>query len=166
MSSIFEAETTSTATCDVSEMGDITQVNTGDGDVVHLISQPMEASDIVQIASELRSLMRPELKSLIQEFSPTIKEVVKELQRIKQINCRYVYNTTSRRLKNFISFCMFFLHFLHLLSTLFSIYIYSSYSDPSCRAVIPYSLSIFTSDFPAWPTRLLLIYLQLLLGNI
>ena len=78
MSSIFEAETTSTATCDVSKMGDITQVNTGDGDVVHLISQPMEASDIVQIASELRSLMRPELKSLIQEFSPTIKEVVKE----------------------------------------------------------------------------------------
>ena len=63
-------------------------------------------------------------------------------------------------------FCMFFLHFLHLLSTLFSIYIYSSYSDPSCCAVIPYSLSIVTSDFPAWPTRLLLIYLQLLLGNI
>ena len=59
-------------------MGDITQVNTGDGDVVHFISQPMEASDIVQIASELRSLMRPELKSLIQEFSYTIKEVVKE----------------------------------------------------------------------------------------
>ena len=78
MSSTIEAETMSTATCDVSEMGDITQVNTGDGDVVHLISQPIEASDIVQIASELRSLMRPELKSLIQEISPTIKEVVKE----------------------------------------------------------------------------------------
>ena len=80
-------------------------------------------------------------------------------------NCRYVYNTTSRRLLNLISFCMF-LHFLHLLSTLFSIYIYSSYSSHSCCAVIPYSLSIVTSDFPAWPARLLLIYLQLLLGNI
>ena len=75
-------------------MGDITQVNTGDGDVVHFISQPMEASDIVLIASELRSLMRPELKSLIQEFSYTIKEVVKEA--MQEVACEL--KTSNQRL--------------------------------------------------------------------
>ena len=51
------------------------QSNTGDA--IHLLSQPINPLDIVRIASELRSMMLPELKSLITDMVPFIKTIVK-----------------------------------------------------------------------------------------
>lgn len=45
---------------------------------VHLLSQPMNPSDIVQIASELRSIMLPEISQLIKNQLPDIKSIVLE----------------------------------------------------------------------------------------
>ena len=52
------------------------QSNTGDA--IHLLSQPINPLDIVRIASELRSMMLPELKSFITDMVPFIKTIVKE----------------------------------------------------------------------------------------
>lgn len=43
---------------------------------VHLLSQPINPFDIVQIAAELRSLMLPELKSLLRDQIPEFKSMV------------------------------------------------------------------------------------------
>lgn len=43
---------------------------------VHLLSQPMDPSDIVHIASELRSVMLPEISSLMKSQLPDIKAAV------------------------------------------------------------------------------------------
>ena len=48
---------------------------------VHVLTQPMNPNDIIQIARELRSIMLPELKSIIVEFKPYIKETVTDAVR-------------------------------------------------------------------------------------
>lgn len=45
---------------------------------VHLLSQPINPLDIVRIATELRSMMLPELQKLITDMIPFIKTIVKE----------------------------------------------------------------------------------------
>lgn len=60
------------------DMNDI-QPNAGDfGDDVHLLSQPINPLDIVQIAGELRSMMLPELMALLTGQIPQIKGMVTE----------------------------------------------------------------------------------------
>ena len=54
-----------------------TGMDDGD-DVVHHLSQALDPADITQIATELRSLMRPELKSLMEDFKLIIKDIVRE----------------------------------------------------------------------------------------
>ena len=44
---------------------------------VHVLSQPMNPTDIVQMARELRSLMLPEISSLIKGQLPDIKAAIK-----------------------------------------------------------------------------------------
>ena len=44
---------------------------------VHVLSQPMNPTDIVQMARELRSLMLPEISSLIKSQLPDIKAAIK-----------------------------------------------------------------------------------------
>lgn len=45
---------------------------------IHLLSQPLNPPDIVQIATELRSMMVPELRALLTDMMPFIKTIVKE----------------------------------------------------------------------------------------
>ena len=75
---------------------DNAQVDTADD--VHVFSQPMNPTDIINVAKELRSIMFPELKSLIEGFKPYIKETVTdaikeatkdlytEIKKLKQAN--------------------------------------------------------------------------------
>ena len=57
---------------------DITTAMDDGDDVVHHLSQAIDPADITQIATELRSLMRPELKSLMEDFKHIIKDIVRE----------------------------------------------------------------------------------------
>lgn len=54
----------------------------GDTSTVHILSRPMNPADIVEIASELKALMLPEIKGMIESSIPGIKlsviEAVKE----------------------------------------------------------------------------------------
>ena len=52
--------------------------STGDTSLVHVLSQPINPLDIVNIAAELRSLMLPELANIIKGQLPDIKAIVKE----------------------------------------------------------------------------------------
>ena len=61
-----------------SKSPDITTGMDDGDDVIHHLSQPIDPANITQIATELRSLMRPELKSLMEDFKPIIKDIVRE----------------------------------------------------------------------------------------
>ena len=61
-----------------SKSPDITTGMDDGDDVIHHLSQPIDPADITQIATELRSWMRPELQSLMEDFKPIIKDVVRE----------------------------------------------------------------------------------------
>ena len=52
--------------------------STEDTSLVHVLSQPINPLDIVNIAAELRSLMLPELANIIKGQLPDIKAIVKE----------------------------------------------------------------------------------------
>ena len=70
----------------VVDMADIADKNNirvdgtqADGDeAVHVMSQPMNPSDIIKIATELRSIMLPEMKALLDGMMPDIKQIVAE----------------------------------------------------------------------------------------
>ena len=72
---------------DAEGMVDI-QMEPGTAGDVHVLSQPMNPSDIINVAKELRSIMFPELRSIIEGFKPYIKETVTEavLEATKGLN--------------------------------------------------------------------------------
>lgn len=47
-------------------------------EAIHVMSQPMNPSDIIKIATELRSVMLPEMKALLDGMMPDIKQIVAE----------------------------------------------------------------------------------------
>lgn len=70
---------------------------------MHIFSKPMHPTDILQIATELRSLMLPEIAVLIQEHTPDIKtivfEAVKEATRSLTVEIQSV-KSENAQLKN------------------------------------------------------------------
>lgn len=54
-------------------------LDAGDVGDVHLLSQPMNPVDIVEIARELRSIMLPEMRALFKEQLPEIRAMMTEL---------------------------------------------------------------------------------------
>lgn len=67
---------------DIADKNDIrvdgTQADGNGDEAVHVMSQPMNPSDIIKIATELRSMMLPEMKALLEGMMPTIKQIVAE----------------------------------------------------------------------------------------
>ena len=55
---------------------DLVEIQSGTVSDVHVFAQPMNPADIINVAKELRSIMSPELKSIIEGFQPYIKETV------------------------------------------------------------------------------------------
>lgn len=66
---------------DVGQVDPMIQDESEDNAVVHMLTQPLNLNDIIRIATELRSLMLPEVKSAVKE---AVKEATAPLQ--TQIN--------------------------------------------------------------------------------
>lgn len=61
---------------DIANKDDGAQIDADEA--VHVMSQPMNPTDIIKIATELRSVMLPEMKALLDGMIPDIKQIVAE----------------------------------------------------------------------------------------
>ena len=61
---------------EASNAHDLVEIQSGTVSDVHVFAQPMNPADVIDVAKELRSIMFPELKSIIEGFKPYIKETV------------------------------------------------------------------------------------------
>ena len=73
------AEFGDTLTCD-GDMADDEQEHSSvtESPSMHIFSEPMHPSDILHVASELRTLMLPEISSLMEDQKPDIRNIVCE----------------------------------------------------------------------------------------